>query len=166
MGTGKSSVGHSVSAMLHFQFADTDTLVEARVGASIADIFAKEGELRFRSYESQVVRGLVHCRRTVISTGGGVILNPENLESLKAHSLVVCLWASVDTIYERVRSQSHRPLLQCEDPKGRIRELLAEREPFYRQADILLSTEFRTIREVAQQVINQLRLAQARAHSA
>lgn len=164
MGTGKSSVGHCVSSLLHFQFADTDALIEARFGASITEIFARDGEAKFREDESLVVADLAHCRRTVISTGGGVVLHPANIESLKSHSLVVCLWASVDTIYERVRSQSHRPLLQCDDPKARIRELLAAREPFYRQADILLSTEFRTIREVAQQVTNQLRLAQSQAH--
>jgi shikimate kinase len=166
MGTGKSSVGHCVSALLHFQFADTDALIETRFGASITEIFAREGEAKFREQESLVIADLVHCRRTVISTGGGVVLQPANMESLKRHSLVVCLWASVETIFERVKSQSHRPLLQCDDPRTRIRDLLAAREPFYRQADILLSTECRTIREVAQQIVNQLRLAQAQSHPA
>ena len=166
MGTGKSSVGHLVAAQLHFHFADTDALVEARAGAQISEIFAREGEAKFRFYESQVVGSLAHCRHTVISTGGGLVVNLANLESLKTHALVVCLWASPETIYERVHAQSHRPLLRGPNPLGQIRELLALREPAYRQADILLNTEFRCLREVAHQVANQFRLALSEARTA
>lgn len=165
MGTGKTSVGHLVAGQLHFQFADTDALIEHRAGASITAIFARDGEDAFRTMESQVVAELASSRRTVISTGGGLVKNPQNLTSLQSHSLVVCLWASAETIYERVRAQTHRPLLQCPDPLERIRALLAEREPFYRRADILLSTEYRHVREVAQLVVNQFRLAQAETRS-
>ena len=86
-------------------------------------------------------------------------VNPKNLVSLKTHALVVCLWASPDKIWERVRNQTHRPLLNTPDPKEKIRELLAAREPFYRKADVLLNTELRHVREVAQQVIHQFKLA-------
>ena len=86
-------------------------------------------------------------------------MNPKNLASLKTHALVVCLWASPEKIWERVRNQTHRPLLNAPNPKEKIRELLAARAPFYRQADVLLNTELRTVREVAQQVIHQFRLA-------
>jgi shikimate kinase len=83
---------------------------------------------------------------------------PENLTRLRTHALIVCLWASPEKIWERVRNQSHRPLLRGPDPQAKIRELLATREPFYRQADVLLNTELRSIREVAQQVVHQFRL--------
>jgi shikimate kinase len=159
MGTGKSSVGRLVAEQLRFEFLDTDHLIETRSGKSINDIFAQNGEPMFRELESNLVKELASRAQTVISTGGGLPVNPANLESLKQHALVVCLWSSPEKIFERVREQSHRPLLQTPDPLGRIRSLLAAREPFYKQADILLNSEFRSVREVAQQVIHQFRLA-------
>ena len=88
-------------------------------------------------------------------------MNPANLASLKTHALVVCLWASPEKIWEYVRGQSHRPLLNDPDPQKKIKELLAVREPFYRQADVLLSTELRCVRELAQQAIHQFRMARS-----
>jgi shikimate kinase len=155
MGTGKSSVGQLVAAQLRFAYVDTDHEIEARAGCSVAEIFAHEGEPAFREWERRIVRELETRRQVVISTGGGLPVGEGNLASLKAHSLVVCLWASPETIWERVGDQTHRPLLNGPEPMGKIRELLAVREPFYRQADILLNTEMRTMREVAQQIVHQ-----------
>jgi shikimate kinase len=107
-----------------------------------------------------VIQELGHYQRTIISTGGGLVTNPDNMASLKCHALVACLWASPEVIWERVRHQTHRPLLQTEDPQEKIRNLLAERERFYRDADVLVNTEVRSVREVAQQVAYQFRLAQ------
>ena len=160
MGTGKSSVGRLVADQLHFTFLDTDDVITARAGKSIADIFAQEGEAAFRERENRLVQELTHRTRTVISTGGGLPVDPANMESLKSHALVFCLWASPEVIWEHVRGQSHRPLLTESDPFEKVRSLLAIREPFYRQADVLVNTEMRSIREVAQQVIHQFRLAQ------
>jgi shikimate kinase len=95
----------------------------------------------------------------VIATGGGLPVNPGNLASLKTHSLVICLWASPEKIWERVKNQSHRPLLEEPDPQKKIRELLAVREQFYKQADVLMNTEIRTVREMAHQVTHQFRIA-------
>ena len=159
MGTGKSSVGQLAAAQLHFRFVDTDELIEGRAGKTISAIFAEEGESKFREYERTVVEELKNFHRIVIATGGGLVAHEENLASLKTHSLVLCLWASPETIWERVRHQSHRPLLQTPDPLGKIRQLLAEREPFYRSADVLVSTELRSVKEVVQHVIHQFRLA-------
>src|SRR5437867_2158085 len=122
MGTGKSSVGQLVAGQLHFRFADTDELIEAQAGKTISAIFADEGEARFREYEQGVVGELKSFHRTVIATGGGLITNEENLASLRTHALVICLWAAPETIWERVRSQTHRPLLQTPDPLGKIRQ--------------------------------------------
>ena len=158
MGTGKSSVGQLVAAQLHYRFVDTDELVEARAGKTISAIFAEEGELRFREQEREVVEELKNFHRTVIATGGGLVTREPNLASLKTHALVVCLWASPETIWERVNHQSHRPLLQTPDPLAKIRQLLSEREPAYRKADVLVSTELRSVKEVVQHVIHQFRL--------
>jgi shikimate kinase len=158
MGTGKSSVGRMIADQLHFNFVDTDELIEVRAGKSISAIFSEDGEAAFRKMEAVVVAELASRKRTVISTGGGVAAGPGNLDHLREHALVVCLWASPEKIWERVRGQTHRPLLREADPLAKIRELLAVREPFYKQADVLLNTELRSVREVVQQVLHQFNL--------
>jgi shikimate kinase len=160
MGTGKSSVGRLAAESLRFAFLDTDRVIEARAGKTISEIFAQEGEAAFRDWERRIVEELARRGQTVIATGGGLPANEANLASLKTHALVVCLWASPETIYARVRNHSHRPLLNEPDPLEDIRRLLAVREPYYRQADVLVNTERRSLREVAQQVIHQFRQAQ------
>jgi shikimate kinase len=164
MGSGKSSVGRQVAEILQFSFLDTDHVIQDRTGKAITRIFEEEGEPAFRAWERQIVLELAQTRKTVIATGGGLPINPDNLNSLKTHSLVVCLWASPETVYERVREHTHRPLLQDSNPLEKIRGLLAAREPFYRQADVLVSTEMRPLHEVALQVVHQFHQAQA-AHS-
>ena len=161
MGAGKTSVGRLVAEQLHFNYLDTDEMIQSRTARTIADIFEKDGEPAFRKLEEQVVAELAACRRTVISTGGGLPVNPQNLASLKTHALTVCLWASPEKIWERVRNQTHRPLLSGPNPRLKITELLATREPFYRQADVLINTDLRSAREVTQQVVHQFRLAQS-----
>jgi shikimate kinase len=159
MGSGKSSVGQMVAAQLRFRFLDTDAVIEDRAGKSISAIFAEDGEAAFRALEQGVVAELARGTKTVIATGGGLVVQPGNLDSLKRHALVICLWASADSLWQRVRHQAHRPLLQTPDPPGRIRQLLAEREPFYRQADVLVNTEMRSLKDVVHQVIHQFRMA-------
>ena len=162
MGAGKTSVGRLVAEQLHFDYLDTDELIQSRTGRPIAEIFSTDGEAAFRKMESDLVGELAARTKTVISTGGGLPVNPQNLLNLKKYSLVVCLWASPEKIWERVKNQTHRPLLHDADPQKKIRELLAVREPFYRQADVLLNTELRSVREVAQQVGYQFRLEASR----
>jgi shikimate kinase len=148
-----------IADQLHFDYLDTDELIQMHTGRTIADIFKTDGEPAFRALEQKVVAELASRVKTVVATGGGLPTNPVNLAGLKTHALVVCLWASPETIWERVRNQSHRPLLHDADPQKKIRELLAAREPFYRQADVLLNTELRSVREVTQQIVHQFRLA-------
>jgi shikimate kinase len=159
MGVGKSSVGRIVAEHLRFGFVDTDDLIEERAGAAITEVFAREGEAAFRAHERAVVEELAGRERLVIATGGGLICQPGNLESLRQHALIVTLWASAQTIWERVRHQTHRPLLQTADPQARIAELLAARGPAYRQAGVLVGADLRTPREVAQQVAHHFLLA-------
>jgi shikimate kinase len=161
MGTGKSSVGRLTAETMHFTFLDTDRVIEARAGKRITDIFTQDGEPAFRQWEKRIVGELAGRDRTVIATGGGLPADEANLASLKAHALVVCLWASPDAIWERVKDHAHRPLLNEPDPLARIRQLLAARERFYRQADVLVNTEMRSVREVALHVVHEFRLAQS-----
>ena len=149
MGAGKSTVGHVLAELLGFELVDTDKVIESRAGRRISEIFATDGEAAFRQREADLVRELEQANGRVISAGGGLVLNPDNFVSLRGHSLVACLWASPETIYERVRHQGHRPLLQTPDPLGRIRELLVHRAPFYKQADLLVGVDFRAPLETA-----------------
>src|SRR5262249_54540721 len=112
--------------------------------------------------EKQIVSQLARRQRTVVSTGGGLGANAANVTSLKEHALVVCLWASPTSIWQRVQHQSHRPLLQDTDPMAKIRALLMEREAIYKQADVLVNTEMRSIRQVGQHVLHEFHLARYR----
>jgi shikimate kinase len=161
MGTGKSSIGRHVADALHFAFLDTDRVIEARAGKTVSKIFQQDGEPAFREWERRVVEELARRTRTVIATGGGLPTIEGNLASLKTHALVICLWAGPEAVWERTRDHDHRPLLNEPDPLAKIRTLLAEREPFYRQADVLVNTEMRSIREVTQQVLHQFHMAQS-----
>ena len=162
MGTGKTSVGRLVAEQLGFEFVDTDEMIQVRTGRTISDIFNRDGEPAFREMERKMVLELSGRQQLVISTGGGLPTNPENMTKLKSHALVICLWSSPEKIWERVHHQSHRPLLHDPEPQKKIRELLAMREPFYKQADVLIITDTRNLREVAQQVVLQFKLATRR----
>ena len=164
MGTGKSSVGRLCAAVLHYDQVDTDHLIEQRAGKSITEIFSQEGEAKFRELEQQLVAEMAGWRRKVISTGGGLGANVAHLASLKQHALVVCLWSSPEAIWQHVRHQSHRPLLQDPDPLAKIRDLLAARTPIYKQADVLVTTEGRDVRGVADHVLHEFQAARTRPH--
>ena len=159
MGTGKTSVGRHVAELLGFEFLDTDELIQSRTSRTITDIFSKDGEPAFRALERQIVEELAAREKTVIATGGGLPTNVENLAALKAFALVICLWASPEKIWDRVKNQTHRPLLHDPNPQKKIRELLSVREPFYKQADVLINTDLRSVREAAQQIALQFQLA-------
>lgn len=155
MGCGKSSVGRLLSQRLQFELADTDQLIEQRTGKAISQLFDELGEPAFRKLESEVVAELASRSRIIISTGGGLVTNPDNFASLQSHSLIVCLWATAETILERTSHNSKRPLLRGPDPLGTIKRLLTEREPHYKRADIIANTEQRTMKEVAQYIYHQ-----------
>jgi shikimate kinase len=159
MGTGKSTIGRLIAEELNFKFIDTDRLIELKTGKTISEIFSANGEKVFREFERAVVDELTELKQTVIACGGGLAANEQNLASLKSHAFVICLWASPEKIWERVRHQTRRPLLQDKEPLEKIRTLLAAREPYYRQADALVNTEMRSTKEVAQQVIHQFQFA-------
>ena len=162
MGAGKSSVGQLLAHQLHLRFIDTDHRIEQRVGKPISRIFAEDGEACFRACEEALVGELAQETGAVIATGGGLGANPQHLERLKTHALVVWLWASAEALWERVHHQTHRPLLQTEDPLARIRALLAEREPVYRLADLLVNTEMRSGRELVHQIAHEYHAVRAR----
>lgn len=153
MGTGKSAVGRRLAEEFRYQFIDTDQVIEERAQKKIAEIFSEQGEPEFRRLESEVVLSLADRTGCVISTGGGVVLNPRNLEVLGRGGILILLKSSPEVIFKRVQKRAgQRPLLRSPDPLSEIKRLLSEREPFYQRADFALDTSKMNLAEVVQQV--------------
>ncbi len=152
MGTGKSTVGRLIAKRLGLKFVDTDQEIEQVTGITIKSIFKRHGEIRFRSEEKAAVRRVSQQDNQVIATGGGVVLDAENMEMLKQNGIIVCLKADPEIIYQRVGLKKNRPLLQTEDPLTTIKSLLTERRPFYEQADVTVNTSNLELIEVASKV--------------
>jgi len=131
MGAGKSTVGRLLARRCGFDFIDCDRELEARSGVTIATIFELEGEESFRRREAALIDELTQRPRTVLATGGGAILSEENRRHLHGRGLVIYLRASIDEILRRTQKDRARPLLQTTDRRGRISQLLAEREALY-----------------------------------
>ena len=157
MGTGKTTVGEILSGQLRREFVETDRLIEEKEGLDIPGIFSIKGEAYFRKVEREVLRELASRDNLVVSCGGGIVINKENVVLLKKTGVVVCLEASPSVIYERTKSYKHRPLLNVEDPLKRIRELLKERELFYREAHLFVDTSGLSPQEVAEEIMRKLR---------
>ena len=154
MGVGKSSVGIAIAEKTGRRWYDTDTVISDRHG-SIADIFEYYGEAHFRALETDVVKELADMDGLVISTGGGLVLKPENNELLKKNGKIFFLRASFETLLKRVRADETRPLLKNNGKIAeRLGELLSERIPVYEAvADTIVDTDGRTIDEVADEII-------------
>lgn len=158
MGTGKTSVGKRLAARLGAPFVDTDDLVEQAAGRSVAAIFAADGEAAFRAAERRAIAAALATPRAVVATGGGAIVDPDNLAALRAAAPIVCLTARPDVILRRARGAGPtRPLLQGDDPAGRIAALLAERAPAYAQADLTVDTSQRPLDDVVAALLGFLR---------
>ena len=135
MATGKTTIGRRCAAALAYPFRDTDSWIEEREGRPVRDIFAASGEARFRAIEREAVRALSAEAPIVLSTGGGVPLDPINVGALRENGVLVLLTASPETILVRTGDRATRPLLAAvEDPLERIRELLRSRDGAYRAA--------------------------------
>lgn len=148
MGTGKSAVGRALAESLGMRLLDSDQEIEHLAGKSIATIFEQEGEAAFRTLERRFIESGHPAGGCVVSTGGGLVTQPGLSELMRANGLVVVLCASPETVYERTRHHTHRPLLQVEDPLEHIRKLMAERELAYREAGIQVMTDNRNLREI------------------
>lgn len=131
MGSGKSSVGRMLAKRLRFQFLDTDLLIEERAQMAIKDIFARQGEERFRERETAVLESLEGKKRHVLATGGGIVTQPRNLPLLHRLGWVVLLKADPEELFRRVSRNRDRPLLQVRDPRAKVDEMLAMRQPLY-----------------------------------
>ena len=150
MGSGKSTMGIRLSYRMRRSVVDTDKLIERRQGKKISAIFAEEGEAFFRQLETEMLEELVDkYQYQIVSVGGGTPVRKENRELLKKLGTVFYLKASPESIYERVKHDHNRPLLQCENPLERIRELMEERNACYEEcADYVVDTDALSIEEI------------------
>lgn len=147
MGAGKTSVGRLLARRLGKQFIDSDHQIESRTGVRIPVIFEIEGESGFRQRESAAIDELTRGSNLVLATGGGVVLNPDNRAALRSRGTVVYLRATVDELWNRTRKDRNRPLLQTADPRAKLAELLAVRDPLYREvAHVVMDTGSQSLR--------------------
>lgn len=157
MGSGKSSSGQALAKMLKREIFSTDEIIEHHEAKPISQIFEEHGEAYFRQLEKELVKDLVKKKDAVIDCGGGVFVNEENRKNLKQNGIVIYLSGSVDTLYNRVKARTHRPLLQVEDPKKKLTDLLNEREKFYKEAHLTFKTDGKTPQEVAEDIFKVLK---------
>lgn len=140
MGVGKTHIGRLLARHLGLSFFDSDDEIVASAGQSIPDIFEYYGEDAFRDLEAKVIKRLVSGSVCVLSTGGGAVTRQETLENLKLQTHLIWLHSDLDTLVERTARRDDRPLLKADDPKSVLRNLLGEREKFYKEAHYKVDT--------------------------
>jgi shikimate kinase len=157
MGAGKSSVGRCLQRQSGLARLDTDEMLAAEFGMSIAQIFEKHGEEKFRDAETDLLRKLAPDRPAIIVTGGGIVLRHQNVDLLKSVGTVIWLAADEATLFERAARRDHRPLLQKENPRAIFSKLFGEREPVYAAAaDIRIDTSRLSHDEVAETILSKM----------
>lgn len=158
MGAGKTTIGRQLAHVLGRQFLDLDHEMEARCGVRVALIFDIEGEAGFRKRETALLDECSQYRGMVLATGGGAVLAPENRRILKERGTVVYLRAGVDELFRRVARDRTRPMLKASDPRQRIVDLLAQREPLYEEvADVTLDTGAVPVAQVVRNLLPYLK---------
>lgn len=153
MGTGKSIVSRKLAKRLGMSYLDTDELIKEKEGIKISAIFQEKGEKYFRQLETQVIKEVSSLDNHVISSGGGVVLREENVTALKKNGFIICLSANPEVILQRTVNNRDRPLLEVDDQKKRIKELLKIRKPFYDKADFNIDTSSLSSEEVVERIV-------------
>ena len=157
MGAGKSSAGRTLARITGFPRFDTDEMVSTRLGLSIAEIFDSFGEETFRDAETEALRELSDEASTIVVTGGGIVLRPENVALLRDLGILVHLEADEETLFRRISRRATRPLLRTENPRATLSELLRVRLPLYRAAaDVQVDTSRLTHDEVAEKILERI----------
>lgn len=161
MGAGKTSVGRRLAARLELPFVDADDEIEKAAGCAIVEIFRLYGEPAFRDGERRVIERLLNGEPSVVATGGGAFIDPDNRKMIRQHGVSVWLRAEVDELYRRTRRRTNRPILNNEDPRGTLERLARERYPVYAEADITIDTGGEKPIETAERILAELAKASA-----
>lgn len=159
MGSGKSTTGIRLSYRLRRAVEDTDKLIEKKAGRSISDIFKEDGEPCFRRMETECLRELLQSKEErILATGGGLPMEKENQALLKQLGCVVYLRITPKSVYERLKDDQERPLLQCEEPLAKIRSLMEQRALVYEEAaDITVDVDGKDMEEITAEIIQKLK---------
>ncbi len=157
MGAGKSAVGRQLAKLLHLSFVDSDDEIETRTGVDIPFIFEKEGEDGFRKRETKVIDDLSAMESVILATGGGAVVDPQNRSRLGARGFVVYLYTTVDQQLARTQKGRERPMLANGDRRKILEDLMAVRDPLYREiADLTVETDGRKVKAVANEILERL----------
>lgn len=157
MGTGKTTIGSQLARATGFTFVDADQELEKRTGATVSLIFDIEGEAGFREREKRLIDELTQRDRLVLATGGGAILAEDNRRHLAERGLVVYLKTPVETLIERTRHDTSRPLLRTADPAATLRGIITVREPLYAEiADLVIDTGKLSVKQVIRRILAKL----------
>lgn len=163
MGAGKTTMGRQIAKRLNMDFEDSDHAIEAHTGVDIPLIFEKEGEDGFRKREIMIIDELTQFNNLVLATGGGAVLAEENRNNLRSRGIVIYLHSDIKHLIERTRHDKNRPLLQTENPAAKLKELMIQREPLYREtADIIINTGQQSIRAVINVMLDKIKSYQAK----
>jgi len=159
-GSGKSTVGRQLARRLQLPFMDSDHVIEQRLGCSIREYFERDGEARFRDIEEATIDELTQVTNGVLSTGGGVVLRPNNRQHLRERTHVIYLNSVPDELFRRLRHDKNRPLLQVADPLQRLRDLYTVRDPLYRETShFIIDTGRPSVANLVNMSMMQLELA-------
>ena len=157
MGVGKTTIGHKLSQLLSYEFIDTDAVIEKKTGVKIDRIFEIEGESGFRKREELVIEEISWCNKIVVATGGGCILSKKNRSALSERGLVLYLTSQIDTLLDRLKTDKSRPLLQVEDPRKKLSEIVLARDSLYREiANHVISTDTLPIHQIIQTISKKI----------
>ncbi|MFC1546464.1 shikimate kinase [bacterium] len=152
MGSGKTIVGKLLAKKINYMFVDLDDWIVEQEKKSINEIFAEHGEKYFRDVETCMVKRAANMDNLVIAAGGGVVLREENMNELEKKSKIIYLNVDPETVYERLKEDSTRPLLKVDNPMQKIKELLNSRELFYKRNHFALDTTRLTPIEVVSKI--------------
>jgi shikimate kinase len=158
MAVGKTAVGKTLARKLKRRFVDLDNVIEKAEGMKVHEIFDQKGEEYFRQREKEKLAEVLERHGQVIATGGGVVLDLDNVKLLRNKALLICLVASTDVLLKRAGHSGKRPLLKGNNRKERIEEILRQRESQYAEADACVETSDLTVDEVAERIVNLLKL--------
>ncbi len=156
MGAGKTTVGKLLSKKINYSFVDLDSEIESNQNCKITVIFEKHGEKHFRKIETEVLIKYSKYINQVFSTGGGIVIKDENWEIMKNNGVTVYLKASIETLFNRLKHKTTRPLLNVDSPFERAKELFLSRKSFYEKADLIIDRERLGPEDVAEAIIKEL----------
>ena len=162
MGSGKTTVGKKLAESINMKFVDTDQLIEKKSKMNSNEIFSKYGEKKYRTWEEKIIIELLKFDNHVISTGGGIVLNPFNMRRLRRNGLIINLWASIDTLYDRLKTKKDRPLLKKSTFKNDLIKYSKGRLSFYKNADFIINTDDLKNEEIVEKIIELKNLPRVR----